>query len=66
MSCGRICGESRFTLSTKRNNAFSLLVKSRGFQIVENAQTSSSLPSNSAATAACDFSQNGQWFRVDV
>ena len=58
--------ESPFTFRTKRNSAFSGSDSEEVSRSASTPSTSSLLPSNSAATAACDFVQNGHWFRCDV
>jgi hypothetical protein len=58
--------EWRFTLSTNRNSTFSLSLRPEESKSFRTPVTSSSLPNNSAATAACDFVQNGHWFWEEV
>ena len=56
-----IRGESRLTLSTNRNSAFSASRRAPTFPDRPAPRPPvRRLPSSSAATAACDFSQNGQ------
>jgi len=62
MSSAVMLGDCSFTLLTKRNRAFSFSGSAELSRSCNTLHTSSSLPSSSAATAACDFSQNGQSF----
>ena len=66
MSSGPIVLETSFTFRTKRRSTFSALESGDVSTSARTLATSSLLPSNSAATAACDFVQNGHWFRCDV
>src|SRR5579862_864846 len=66
MSSAVMRGESRFTRSTNRNSALCFSSSPDVSRSRSTPHTSSSSPSNSAATAACDFSQNGHALRADV
>ena len=63
MSAAVMRGESELTLVMNRNNALFLSSSCEVSRSFRTPDTNSVLPNNSAATAACDCSQNGHSFR---
>jgi len=66
MSDGWVDTESPLTFFTKRNRAFSCSESCEVSRSARTLATSSVLPRSSAATAACDFVQNGHSLSEDV